>query len=83
MRSVELAILADPVLTERQKQALLEVYQSFRLVTEIADESADPDQTSTVAEELAEPGSADAASTTPYRTQPITPVDAHDDHRRP
>ncbi|MGN6250672.1 MAG: helix-turn-helix domain-containing protein [Marmoricola sp.] len=31
-RSVELAILADPVLTERQKQALLEVYQSFRAV---------------------------------------------------
>ena len=29
-RSVELAILADPGLTERQKQALLDVYQSFR-----------------------------------------------------
>ena len=32
VRSVELAILADPGLTERQKQALLEVYQSFRAV---------------------------------------------------
>ena len=30
VRSVELAILADPGLTERQKQALLDVYQSFR-----------------------------------------------------
>jgi transcriptional regulator with XRE-family HTH domain len=34
VRSVELAILGDPLLTERQKQALLEVYQSFRAVTE-------------------------------------------------
>ncbi|MGN6780508.1 MAG: helix-turn-helix domain-containing protein [Marmoricola sp.] len=32
-RSVELAVLADPVLTERQKQALLDVYQSFRAVS--------------------------------------------------
>ena len=30
VRSVELAVLADPVLTARQKQALLSVYQSFR-----------------------------------------------------
>ncbi|MBO9521796.1 MAG: helix-turn-helix transcriptional regulator [Nocardioidaceae bacterium] len=30
VRSVELAVLADPGLTERQKQALLEVYQAFR-----------------------------------------------------
>jgi transcriptional regulator with XRE-family HTH domain len=30
IRSVELAILADAALTERQKQALLDVYQSFR-----------------------------------------------------
>ena len=30
VRSVELAVLADPVLTEKQKQALLAVYQSFR-----------------------------------------------------
>jgi transcriptional regulator with XRE-family HTH domain len=30
VRNVELAILADPGLTERQKQALLDVYQSFR-----------------------------------------------------
>jgi transcriptional regulator with XRE-family HTH domain len=32
VRSVELAILGDPGLTERQKQALLEVYESFRAV---------------------------------------------------
>jgi len=30
VRSVELAILGDPMLTERQKQALLEVYEAFR-----------------------------------------------------
>jgi transcriptional regulator with XRE-family HTH domain len=29
-RSVELAVLADTGLTERQKQSLLDVYQSFR-----------------------------------------------------
>lgn len=34
VRDVELAVLGDPVLTERQKQALLEVYQSFRAVAE-------------------------------------------------
>src|SRR4051794_3894044 len=33
VRSVELAILGDPGLTERQKHALLEVYESFRAVT--------------------------------------------------
>jgi transcriptional regulator with XRE-family HTH domain len=32
VRDVELAILGDPVLTERQKQSLLDVYQSFRAV---------------------------------------------------
>ncbi len=30
VRSVELAVLADPGLTERQKQSLLDVYMSFR-----------------------------------------------------
>ena len=35
-RSVELAILGDPVLSERQKQSLLDVYQSFRAVAENA-----------------------------------------------
>ena len=34
VRSVELAILGDPLLTERQKQSLLDVYQSFRAVAE-------------------------------------------------
>ena len=36
VRSVELAILGDPVLNERQKQSLLDVYQSFRTVAENA-----------------------------------------------
>ena len=34
VRSVELAILGDPVLSERQKQALLEVYEAFRTASE-------------------------------------------------
>jgi transcriptional regulator with XRE-family HTH domain len=34
VRSVELAILADPVLSERQKQSLLDVYQAFRVTAE-------------------------------------------------
>jgi len=38
VRSVELAILADPVLSERQKQSLLDVYQAFRAVSEEASE---------------------------------------------
>jgi transcriptional regulator with XRE-family HTH domain len=33
VRSVELAVLCDPLLSERQKQALLDVYESFRAVT--------------------------------------------------
>lgn len=33
VRSVEMAVLADPGLTDRQKQALMEVYLSFRAVT--------------------------------------------------
>jgi transcriptional regulator with XRE-family HTH domain len=36
VRSVELAVLADPLLSERQKQALLDVYESFRAVTAAA-----------------------------------------------
>src|SRR3954469_12927663 len=44
VRSVELAVLADPGLTERQKQALLAVYQSFR--AENAVTAADEDTSS-------------------------------------
>lgn len=40
IRSVELAVLADPILTERQKQALLEVYQAFRSVSAPGDGAA-------------------------------------------
>ena len=36
VRSVELAVLADPVLGERQKQSLLDVYHAFRAVAEDA-----------------------------------------------
>lgn len=41
VRSVELAILADPALTERQKNTLLDVYQSFRAASEAAHPAAD------------------------------------------
>ena len=34
VRSVELAVLSDPGLTERQKQSLLDVYASFRAANE-------------------------------------------------
>jgi transcriptional regulator with XRE-family HTH domain len=51
VRSVELAVLADPELTERQKQALLDVYQSFRAANGT---SADPYETS--AEPTTTPG---------------------------
>ena len=43
VRSVELAILADPGLTERQKQSLLDVYESFRAANgNPAEPNADP-----------------------------------------
>jgi len=40
VRSVELAIMADTGLTERQKQSLLDVYQSFRTANANPKESA-------------------------------------------
>src|SRR6476659_138125 len=43
VRSVELAILGDPVLSERQKQSLLDVYQSFRTVAENVHDTAAPE----------------------------------------
>jgi transcriptional regulator with XRE-family HTH domain len=45
VRSVELAVLADSGLTERQKQSLLDVYQSFRAANRPTDQS--PDSTTT------------------------------------
>ena len=42
VRSVELAILADTLLTERQKQSLLDVYHSFRAANDPT-----PDSTTT------------------------------------
>jgi len=46
-RSVELAVLGDPVLSERQKQALLEVYESFRAVSLLAHQHGPSDQHAT------------------------------------
>lgn len=56
VRSVELAILAEPVLSERQKQSLLDVYQSFRAVAEAA--AVKHDKTETLLESLPAQGSA-------------------------
>ncbi len=42
VRSVELAILADSGLTERQKQSLLDVYQSFRAANEPSGSPTNP-----------------------------------------
>jgi transcriptional regulator with XRE-family HTH domain len=52
IRSVELAVLADPELTERQKQALLDVYQSFRAANgTTADPEKGPAEPTTPGEE--------------------------------
>ncbi|MGN0063885.1 MAG: helix-turn-helix domain-containing protein [Nocardioides sp.] len=42
--SVELAVLADPVLTERQKHSLLDIYQSFVAVNRPDQAGDDGDQ---------------------------------------
>ena len=73
VRSVELAILGDPVLSERQKQSLLDVYQAFRAVAESA-HGEDPTGTSTgspaglLTDE--EPVSADVEAGDPGRATP-------------
>ena len=45
VRSVELAVLADTGLTERQKQSLLDVYQSFRSANVASGTSTSPPST--------------------------------------
>src|SRR3954468_17142320 len=50
VRSVELAILGDPVLNERQKQSLLDVYQSFRTVAENVHHQETPEPTPLIEE---------------------------------
>jgi transcriptional regulator with XRE-family HTH domain len=40
VRSVELAVLADSGLTERQKQSLIEVYRSFRAANHATEQAA-------------------------------------------
>jgi transcriptional regulator with XRE-family HTH domain len=45
VRSVELAILGDPLLNERQKQSLLDVYQAFRTAAENVNNTAVLDPT--------------------------------------
>ncbi len=42
VRSVELAVLADTGLTERQKQSLMDVYASFRAANQPKEETYDP-----------------------------------------
>ncbi|MFL6107473.1 MAG: helix-turn-helix domain-containing protein [Marmoricola sp.] len=67
VRSVELAVLADPGLSEKQKQALLAVYQSFRAenastVTE-RDQSTTAPSTTTPTEDVRSDDSAPANPT--------------------
>lgn len=50
IRSVELAILADPGLTERQKQSLIDVYTSFRGLNEAPGAVTDRAGTTTTTE---------------------------------
>lgn len=61
VRSVELAVLGDPVLTERQKQALLEVYESFRAVSEKEHRATGQDES---------PAPTDVEAGTPGQTTP-------------
>jgi len=42
VRSVELAILGDPALSERHKQSLLDVYQAFRSMSTTSSALVDP-----------------------------------------
>jgi transcriptional regulator with XRE-family HTH domain len=76
VRSVELAILGDPMLSERQKQALLEVYESFRAVSQVvrdaeAADDDDTDQSSTTAPLTAEEHApTDVRTGTPGQTNP-------------
>jgi transcriptional regulator with XRE-family HTH domain len=71
VRSVELAILADPVLTERQKQALLETYKAFRAVSALAEPVDVPDhQTEQPLLEDETRGTTDVSAGTPGRTTP-------------
>jgi len=71
VRSVELAILADPVLSERQKQSLLEVYKAFRSVSVLADahEALDPDAAVPRPEDET-PAPTDVEAGSPGRTTP-------------
>jgi transcriptional regulator with XRE-family HTH domain len=52
VRSVELAVLGDPLLSVRQKLALLDIYESFRAVTAA---HRDSDATDAVADETPGP----------------------------
>ena len=71
VRSVELAVLADPVLTERQKQSLLEVYKAFRSVSVLADahEALDPG-TAVARSEDGTPAPTDVQAGSPGQTTP-------------
>jgi transcriptional regulator with XRE-family HTH domain len=67
VRSVELAILGDPLLSERQRQALLETYGAFRAVT-VAHRDADLHPPSGLLTD--EPTSTDVEAGEPGPTKP-------------
>ena len=65
---VRAAILADPELTERQKQVLLEIYESFR--RELAASSADEAEPAGIEPAGIEPARIEPAGTEPARIEP-------------
>jgi transcriptional regulator with XRE-family HTH domain len=65
VRSVELAVLGDPGLTERQKQSLLDVYASFRAANTHLD---------TAVEKVKQDTSKHATEHTTIDDRPLSPV---------
>ena len=84
VRSVELAILADSGLTERQKQSLLDVYQSFRAAnpTRAAPAQEETDMAKTIS---TSPRSTRSVRSTPPSAPSTSPSrsPAPTAHRRP
>ena len=75
------AVLADPGLSERQKQVLLEVYDSFRRENAAAPAAADPEEQPypAPAPRTKAAKRAEAASTTATPTTPETPDPSEED----
>ncbi len=73
---VAMAIHADPALSERQKQVLLEIYQSFCLEDEDAGPAAPPEPPPAPAKKAAKKAAKAAARPRPAKPQPAKPQPA-------